>query len=441
MSRQFKTLLVAAAASAMLAGGAAAQQKSLSGLPPECIKYLSYYQDDYKLKRYDDALRNWRHAFALCPGTASQNMYVHGTTLMTRRLRTIKDPAEREAAVDTVLLLQDRRAEAFPKKRTDILNNKGLYMVNYRGTDKDYLLRELQPIADELGAETDNTILVNLFTATVALYRDGRRSADDVLECYSRATGLLDAKHPEDEKEAAAVEKARGSIGAILAESHLASCEKLTEIYAPKLEADPGNASLAATVVRMMNSAEDCAGNELYFKAVTTLHRLDPSYRSAYALYRMNAERGNHEEAVSYLEQALDSSELTDAEAAQYAYELALYAYKTRMRAKAAEAAMRAVELDEGYAGRAYIVLGNLWSSAPADGEIARYARYWVAADYYQKARSADPALAEEAGQLIAGVSRYYPDASEVFMYDLVAGQTYRAAAGGLSATTTVKVK
>lgn len=31
-------------------------------LPPDCIKYLSYYQEDYKLKDYDRALPNWRKA-------------------------------------------------------------------------------------------------------------------------------------------------------------------------------------------------------------------------------------------------------------------------------------------------------------------------------------------------------------------------------------------
>jgi hypothetical protein len=37
-------------------------------------------------------------------------------------------------------------------------------------------------------------------------------------------------------------------------------------------------------------------------------------------------------------------------------------------------------------------------------------------------------------------VSRYYPEASEIFMYDLSAGQSYTVTCGGMSAFTTVRV-
>jgi len=37
-------------------------------------------------------------------------------------------------------------------------------------------------------------------------------------------------------------------------------------------------------------------------------------------------------------------------------------------------------------------------------------------------------------------VSRYYPEASEIFMYDLTAGQSYTVSCGGMTATTTVRV-
>ena len=40
----------------------------------ECTKYLSYYQELYKQKNYEEAAPFWRKAFSLCPPTASQNM-------------------------------------------------------------------------------------------------------------------------------------------------------------------------------------------------------------------------------------------------------------------------------------------------------------------------------------------------------------------------------
>ena len=190
-----------------------------------------------------------------------------------------------------------------------------------------------------------------------------------------------------------------------------------------------------------MNSAEDCASNDLYLKAVTSMYKLDPSYRSAFGLYRLNAARGNVADAAKYLEEAIASPESDDATDAQYYYEMAAFSYKNGMRGKAAEAARKAVDLDNGYAGKAYLILGNLWASATCGETVDKWARYWAAADYYQKARNADPSVADEAASSLGSVSRYYPEASEAFMYDLTKGQSYTVSCSGMTATTTVRVQ
>ena len=113
----------------------------------------------------------------------------------------------------------------------------------------------------------------------------------------------------------------------------------------------------------------------------------------------------------------------------------------THARTSASEAARKAVELDYGYAGKAYLILGNLWASATCSSPQDKWARYWVAADYYQKARNADPGVADEASSSLGSVSRYYPEASEAFMYDLNRGQSYTVSCSGMTATTTVRVQ
>ena len=86
-----KISLILFAVIAMVAGGNAFAQGKYGADSAECIKYLSYYQEYYKQKNYDDALRNWRKAYKLCPGSASQNMFIHGTTLMTRVYSQTRD--------------------------------------------------------------------------------------------------------------------------------------------------------------------------------------------------------------------------------------------------------------------------------------------------------------------------------------------------------------
>ena len=441
-----KLTLILVAAMAVFSSGKVSAQGKYGADSAECIKYLSYYVEYYKQKNYESALPNWRQAYALCPATASQNIFVHGTTLMTRVYNQTKDAAKRSAIVDTILTLQDKRLATYPvwkgvDQKPLILNNKGKYMINYRSADAPYIYQNVGSIVDELGEKAEGTLLVNLLQASIAMYRENKLEADDVIGTYEKVKGCVETATPRNETEEEDILKARTAIETIFADSKVASCENLIAIFGPRYEADPDNLALVSNIVKLMNSAEDCASNDLYLKAVTSMYKLDPSYRSAFGLYRLNAARGNVADAARYLEEAINSPESDAATDAQYYYEMAAFCYKNGMRGKASEAARKAVELDYGFAGKAYMILGNLWASATCSSPQDKWARYWVAADYYQKARNADPGVADEAGSALGSVSRYYPEASEAFMYDLTRGQSYTVSCSGMTATTTVRVQ
>ena len=438
-----KLTFILFAAMAVFAGQkVAAQDKYGAGeRGEECKKYLSYYSEYYKQKNYESALPNWRKAYSICPPTASENMFIHGTTLMTRLYNKVKDASYKNAIVDTILTLQDQRMTTYPKRRVSILNNKGQYMINYRNEDASYLYQNLNGIVDELGPQSNGSLLVNLLQATIAMYRENQLSADDVIAMYDKVSANVEGATAKNEDEAEDNAKAKAAIESIFADSKVASCENLLAIFGPRYEADPENLTLVSNIVRLMNSAEDCASNDLYLKAVTSMYKLDPSFRSAFGLYRLNAARGNVADAAKYLEEAIESPESDEATDAQYYYEMAAFCYKNGMRGKAAEAARKAVDMDFGYAGKAYLILGNLWASATCGETVDKWARYWAAADYYQKARSADASVADEAAASLGSVSRYYPEASEAFMYDLTKGQSYTVSCSGMTATTTVRVQ
>ena len=359
---------------------------------------------------------------------------------MTRLYNQTKDAAARSAIVDTILALQDQRMAAYPKNRTSILNNKGQHIINYRSNDAAFTYKNLGEIVDELGPQANGPLQVNLLQSAIGLYRENKLSADDVIATYDKVTANVEAAQPKNDAEKEDQAKVKAAIESIFAESKVASCENLLAIFGPRFEADPNNLALVSNIVKLMNTADDCASNDLYLKAVTAMYKLDPSYRSAYGLYRLNAARDNVADACRYLEEAIASDESDEATDAQYYYELAAFAYKNNMRGKASESAKKAIDMDYGYAGKAYMILGNLWASASCSGDVDKYARYWAATDYYQKARNADPSIAEDASASISSVSRYYPEASEIFMYDLSAGQSYTVSCGGMSAFTTVRV-
>ena len=407
----------------------------------DCVLYLSYYEEYFKQKNYDSALPNWRKAYSVCPPTASENMFIRGTTLMTRLYNQTKDAAARKAIVDTILTLQDQRMATYPKKRNTILNNKGQHIINYRSDDAEYTYKALNEIVDELGPQANGPLQVNLLQSAITLYRENKLTADDVIAAYDKVSANVENAPAKNDAEKEDNLKVKATIESVFADSKVASCENLIAIFGPRFEADPNNLALVSNIVKLMNSAEDCASNDLYLKAVTAMYKLDPSYRSAYGLYRLNAARDNVADAAKYLEEAIASAESDEATDAQYNYEMAAFCYKNGMRGKAIEAARKAVDMDYGYAGKAYLILGNLWASATCGETVDKWARYWAAADYYQKARNADPSIADEAAASLGSVSRYYPEASEAFMYDLTKGQSYTVSCGGMTATTTVRVQ
>lgn len=442
ISVSFSRVVMVAALGLLFSGHGVLLAQSRPSLSPECIKYLSFYQEDFKQKNDVSALANWRHAFAECPSNASQNMYIQGSTLYSRLIAKTSDASKREAIVDTLLMLQDLRMKNYPSKRSVALTNKGNYMVNYRGSDYKYLYDNLTPILTELQEKSSDRLLVNLMQSAVKLYGLGQVGQDEVIGTYSLVSGILERIPSFDASTAAEIEKASSVVGTLFAESKVASCDDLVNIYSPKLQANPSDVALASSVVRLLGSVEGCQSNALYLKAATTLHKKEPTSRSAYALYRLYSSMdGDMDAALSYLEEAVSLSETGSLDYERMSFEFAQAAYKAGERSKAYDAARAVASMGNGYSGKAYLLLGNLWASVTASKEVDKYARFWVASDYYRKAKEVDSSLKDEADAQLASVSRYYPEASEMFMFDLSAGQGYDISCGGMSAHTTVRTR
>ena len=440
-----KIAFIAAALLSVFSGWNMSAQTSKYGHGEDslnCLKYLSFYSERFKKDEKDPmALTNWRLAYKYCPPTASENIFVNGTKMFNNLRRTTRDAKYRAELADTILMLQDQRLATYPKNKVSILNNKGQYIINFKSDDAQYMYTNLMDITNQLEAQTKSGNLSALMQSSIALYREEKLSADEIIALYERISGYIEVANPRNENEAKAIVEDKEKIESMFAASKVASCENLIAIFGPRFDADPENLALATKIVQLMNSADDCASNDLYLKAVTTKYKMDPSHGSAFGLYRLNAARGNIADAGKYLQEAIDSPESDDATDAQYYYEMATFCYKNSMRAKAYDAARKAVDLDYGYAGKAYMIMGNLWSSASCDDVVNKYARYWAATDCYQKARNADPSLADDASASISAISRYYPEAAEAFMYDLTKGQSYTVSCGGMTATTTVRVQ
>ena len=409
----------------------------------ECIKYLSYYTEYYKQKNSDAALPNWRQAYKYCPPTARYTMLSDGTTLLRNLIqKNQNNPVYKQQLVDSLMTIYNQRVQYWPKYATSSLNNMALDMYNYMKDEPAKLLEGLTEIIAQTKAQTRPNIFLFQINAAVELYKKGMLDAETVINIYETGTQYLGEIAPKNDVEARSIDKTKTDFESIFITSQVASCDNLIALFTPRYEADPQNLDLSKNIVKMMSSTDGCMDNDLFLNAIQTVYNLEPSSTSAYYLYRLYSSRNDFDNAVKYLEEAINSEESDAVTDAGYYFELAAFSFKNGKNSKAVEAAQKAVELDAAVAGKSYMLIGTIWGSTVCGGnEVEKRAPYWVAVDYMTKAKNADPELTEEANNYIRQYANYYPAASEAFMYDVVDGQSYTVSCGGLRAVTTVRTQ
>ena len=92
--------------------------------------------------------------------------------------------------------------------------------------------------------------------------------------------------------------------------------------------------------------------------------------------------------------------------------------------------------------GEALILIGNAIAAQGGSCEAPdSWGAYWLAYDYYQRARSLDPSVADKAGDRMGSMSARFPTQQEAFFYQLTDGKSVTVACGGLGETTTVRTR
>ena len=436
-------LLISVAAMALFCSSKVSAQGKFGPDSVECIKYLSYYTEYFKQKNYDSALPNWRKAYNLCPPTARYSLLSDGTTLLKRVIQqNQKNPIYKDQLVDSLMKIYDERIQYWPKYATSSLNNKALDMYNYMKDEPKKLYEGLTDAVTKLGKNARANVYLFQINTAVDLYKDGQLDPEAVINAYETAVANIAQMTVKNDVEKRSNDKVVEDIESLFITSQVASCDNLIALFTPRYEADSQNLDLAKNIVRMMSLTEGCTDNDLFLNAVTTMYNLEPSYTSAYYLYKLYAGRGDVDNAVKFMTEAINAAESDSATDAAYQFELAAFCYKNGQNAKAFAAAQQAAELDPSFSGKAYFLMGNIWGSVSCSGnDVEQRAKYWVAVDYMNKAKAADETLAEDANNMIKQYSAYYPQTAEAFMYDVTDGQSYTVSCGGMRATTTVRTQ
>ena len=408
----------------------------------ECVKYLSYYKEYLKQGNNAEAIGPWRNAYAICPVTASQNLLIDGQKLMRWAYGKTKDAKARAGYIDTLMRIYDQRVATYPKNAVSALNNKAIDIVNFKWNDDNpqAVYDQMKDIFEKTGNQASDLVYVKLMETATSLYTSGAIDAEQIMTDYTAISERMGAALAA--KDDAKLRKAQKDVETLFLGCGVANCDNMLALLTPRYEANPDDEETVRTVVKMLNSA-DCLDSDLYLKAVESLYSKDPSSNTAYLLYRLYSRKEDTSRAVRFLQEAINTSEGDAQQQANYYLELGSYNYKKAGNYVAAvAAAKKAAALSDECKGRAYLLIGTIWGTVRCGGnEVESVQHFWVAYDYVNRAKAADPSLTAEANGLAGQYAAYFPNKADAFMYDLTNGQSCTVTCAGLSETTTVRLK
>jgi tetratricopeptide (TPR) repeat protein len=396
-----------------------------------CVRNWSLYNEYYRQRNFQMAIEPWRWMFLNCP-LATQNIYIHGATLVKYMYQSETDPIKREALVDTLMMVYDQRIEYFGREGF-VLGRKvvDLYTYSPNQIQDQYEISE-RSIKIE-GNESQADVLLINFQSTVRLAEAGLVEPTKVVEGYDRAMDIIEYNLVHKPQDSIYFVPSKNNIEILF--EPFASCENLVRIFQPRYEANPEDPELLARITEMLEKS-GCTDEELFYLATKSLHRLNPTAQSAFLMGRLENSQENYTQTLAYYQQAIDLYEKDDSK--NYTEEkfrtymlMADISYRQLRRLPQARTHALAASRVKTDDGRPFLLIGEMYAASANEcghDEFTKKTAYWAAVDKFQQARNvdSDQAVRDRATSLINTYTQYFPNMELIFFHGYSEGDAYR---------------
>lgn len=416
------------------------------------MNQLSLYSEFYKQGDYMSALPHWQVLYDKYPKSTS-NIYIHGTKIFEYLLDNAKTDEERDKYLAQFMKGFDQRIKYFGGEGY-VLGRKGIAWIEYNRAEirktpweGDDLIRVtkigheyLDKSVNLQKEETELPVFLMLMQTTRGLFKLNALPKETVILNYEKCSNYLNAiiSKSTDKQKIADAKEVQNYIESLFSTSGAADCDALINIFTPQFAAKADDIEFIKSMLRKLRQAK-CDESELVEKATIRLYELDPSAEAAFNMARGYVKKDDLEMAKKYYEQAI-SQEKDPKLLATYYYERGLLLYiKQNAYQEAREMARKAISLDPDLCD-AYMLIGDIYVAATRsfDGtNLEKQAIFWLATDYYNKARRGDDCSADAATKA-SDYRKYFPNKEDAFMEGLKDGQSYRVQ-GWINETTTVR--
>ena len=413
---------------------------------------LSLFTEFYKQGDYASAMPHWRILANKYPQSTS-NIYIQGAKMLESLADNAKTDEEIDKYLNEAMKYADQRIKYFGGEGF-VLGRKGVVYLKYKlderrknpieGEELKKVMQTgynwLNKSVDMQKDESELPVILLLMQTTRSLFKLNALQKETVVMNYEKCTKNLNSiiatsKDPERVKNAKEVQ---AYIETLFSTSGAADCKALVNIFTPQFEEKNNDAEFIKSMLRRLRQTK-CDESELAEKATLRLYELEPSAEAAFNMAHEYLKKNDVENAKKFYQQAI-SQETDPKLLASYYYERGVLLFiKENNYQEAREMARKAIALDPELCD-AYVLIGDIYvhSSRSFNGtNLEKSALFWVAVDYYNKARKYDDCAADAASKA-SDYKKYFPNKEDAFMEGLQDGQTYKVE-GWVNETTTVR--
>ena len=374
----------------------------------KCLEQITIFRTFYNDKNYKDAYEAWQYVIQHSPcaydGIYSKDQYEKAFDWFVQSVEMEKENTQ-PAIWDAYFQLAENLTKA--KKDTSIVIE-----AYERATDYIDLSILNATKAYETGTDALEKLQAQFDNAEIDRIAYDKQAKRLVADTTRQSKLIVNYR-----KTLAKIEKAVAPY---------ASCEVMDMLYTKKFEEIKNDLAAVSKMVNTMFKG-DCTDSPVFLEGLSILHKASPSRNTAYMMgnltlkkYATNKSDEDFSATVGYFKEAVKLSE-THEQQADANYMLAI-AYQLKGSLSEARAAAYEALKARPNMGKAYILIGDLYSRGCSGDNEVPGAYAWAAADKYAKAAAVDPSCANDANNHRAKLR--YPSKDELFKRGLKSGDS-----------------
>ena len=415
---------------------------SVSAQATDCATTASIAYEHAKVKNYDSAEAPLWKVRKECP-TYSVATYQFGQKLLESKYKKATGAAKTTHANEIIELWKER-FQYFPGKTKigDMHSDIGQLMYDNKIGSKESQFAEFDKAytKDKKNFKRPKK-LYTYFSLFVDLHGEGKKELQGVFDLYDDITEKIEDEESRlakiiaelTEKEEAgtalnkkeakklkhsginltAFSKVKAGINQKLGE--LADCKNLIPLYSGQFEAKKTDVNWLKSAAGRMSSKE-CTDDPLFFKLVESLHKAEPSAKSAYYLGILALKDKKTTTALKYFNQSAELETKAGDKAKVY-FRIGEVMKKQGSKGKARSYYRKALAQKPSM-GVCYLRIASMIAgSANSCGTdvFSKRAVYWLAENYARRAGKVDPSLRSTASKFAANYKAKAPTKTDIF--------------------------